>query len=155
MCTCACVCIPSPNAHPITTSGSVFECVNDWGWGDVKTIVAGLIEDSGPDGVWKLLVGAQTMNGWQVGRKVTHTHTHTYMHTCMHTHRHLSDRPPFSRARCTLTRRPSAQTSPSPLPSSRTAAQAAVCSASTPIPMKHETSSPQPRTPAWPSVCNG
>ena len=45
----------------------MFSCVNQWGWGDVKTMVAGLIVDAGTDGLWKLLVGAQTMNGWQVG----------------------------------------------------------------------------------------
>ena len=46
-------------------SGDPNDCVNDWGWGDVKTIVAGLIEDMGQQGLWKLLLGEQTMDGWQ------------------------------------------------------------------------------------------
>jgi hypothetical protein len=29
-------------------------CINKWGWGNVKTIVQGLIEDRGAEGVWKL-----------------------------------------------------------------------------------------------------
>lgn len=41
------------------------ECLNHWGWGDVETVVAGLIEDAGADGIWKLLLGEQTMDGWQ------------------------------------------------------------------------------------------
>ena len=40
-------------------------CINKWGWGDVVTIVQGLIEDRGAAGVWKLLVGRNPMNGWQ------------------------------------------------------------------------------------------
>ena len=42
------------------------ECVNQWGWGDTTTIVSGLIEDAGEgEGLWKLLIGEQTQNGWQ------------------------------------------------------------------------------------------
>jgi hypothetical protein len=44
---------PSPN------------CINNWGWGDVRTIVEGLIVDRGAAGVWKLLVGRNPMSGWQ------------------------------------------------------------------------------------------
>lgn len=40
------------------------ECVNKWGWGG-KTIVTGLIQDEGEQGIWKLLLGKQTMDGWQ------------------------------------------------------------------------------------------
>jgi hypothetical protein len=40
-------------------------CINQWGWGDVQTIVQGLIQDRGADGLWKLMVGANPMNGWQ------------------------------------------------------------------------------------------
>ena len=39
-------------------------CVNDWDWGNVSTVVQGLIMDEGADGLWKLLVGATTMDGW-------------------------------------------------------------------------------------------
>jgi hypothetical protein len=46
------------------------DCVNDWGWGDVKTVVVGLVKDRGAEGLWKLLLGAQTMDGYQVGGKV-------------------------------------------------------------------------------------
>lgn len=40
-------------------------CINNWGWGDVKTIVQGMIQDRGTKGLWKLMVGANPMNGWQ------------------------------------------------------------------------------------------
>jgi hypothetical protein len=41
-------------------------CINQWGWGDVKTIVQGVIQDRGPDGgLWKLMTGANPMDGWQ------------------------------------------------------------------------------------------
>jgi len=41
-------------------------CINSWGWGDVLTVVQGLIADMGPGkGVWKLLTGRNPMNGWQ------------------------------------------------------------------------------------------
>ena len=40
-------------------------CINKWGWGDVRTVVQGLIEDRGDAGVWKLLIGRNPMNGWQ------------------------------------------------------------------------------------------
>ena len=92
-----------------TTCGSgtnPMDCVDDWGWGDVKTVVAGMIVDerhfrsaddtitttiaatttttitsnttstaitssssgktsSNEGGLWKLLLGSQTMDGWQ------------------------------------------------------------------------------------------
>ena len=40
-------------------------CINEWGWGNVKTIVQGLIEDRGSEGIWKIMTGANPMNGWQ------------------------------------------------------------------------------------------
>jgi len=40
-------------------------CINQWGWGNVKTIVQGLIEDRGSEGIWKFMTGANPMNGWQ------------------------------------------------------------------------------------------
>ena len=40
-------------------------CINQWGWGDVKTIVQAIIQDRGKEGLWKLMVGANPMNGWQ------------------------------------------------------------------------------------------
>ena len=59
----------SPRRHlAIGSSRCVKEtegCVNQWGWGNVPTIVQGLIEDRGADGRWKLLLGAVPMNGWQ------------------------------------------------------------------------------------------
>jgi arylsulfatase B len=51
-------------------------CINKWGWGNVSTIVQGLIEDRGDEGLWKLLVGANPMNGWQGPRYPNLTTAH-------------------------------------------------------------------------------
>lgn len=49
-----------------TCAGGFTEgCINQWGWGDVKTIVQGLIEDRGSEGIWKIMTGANPMSGWQ------------------------------------------------------------------------------------------
>ena len=41
-------------------------CINKWGWGDVRTVVQGLLVDMGAGkGLWKLLTGRTPMNGWQ------------------------------------------------------------------------------------------
>lgn len=47
------------------TPADPYACVNPWGWGNVKTIVTGIIQDNGSEGIWKLLLGDQTMDGWQ------------------------------------------------------------------------------------------
>ena len=39
--------------------------MNDWGWGNVKTIVQGVIIDKGSEGLWKLMTGKNPMDGWQ------------------------------------------------------------------------------------------
>jgi len=41
-------------------------CLNKWGWGDVHTVVSGLIEDRrhSDGGLWKLVLDANPMSGW-------------------------------------------------------------------------------------------
>ena len=54
-----------PLGSTTCVNASLPNCFNKWGWGDIETVVAGLIEDRGPDvGVWKLLVDENTMSGW-------------------------------------------------------------------------------------------
>ena len=45
--------------------GTDADCVNAWGWGDVKTTVQAIIQDRGEGGLWKLLLGGVPYNGWQ------------------------------------------------------------------------------------------
>jgi len=57
--------LPIGSTSCVGSSQLATRCVNPWGWGDVKTVVSGLIQDEGIDGIWKLLIGEQTMSGWQ------------------------------------------------------------------------------------------
>jgi len=64
-------CETSPRSEIAVGSTTCFgdddraNCVNSWGWGDVKTTVQALIQDRGDAGLWKLILGGVPYNGWQ------------------------------------------------------------------------------------------
>lgn len=57
-----------PIGSTTCANASLPNCFNKWGWGQVNTTVAGLIEDrrdgDGEGGLWKLLIDQNPMNGW-------------------------------------------------------------------------------------------
>lgn len=54
-----------PIGEAACTNPRASGCLNAWGFGEVRTIVQGLIEDRGDDGLWKLLLDANAQFGHQ------------------------------------------------------------------------------------------
>jgi arylsulfatase I/J len=64
--------IPIGSSSCIDPSQKPTTCINKWGWGNTTTIVSGVIMQEKDtikgeisSNTWKLLLGLQTMNGWQ------------------------------------------------------------------------------------------